>query len=376
MLTIRRVRRIKCDEGFPACYRCVSMGHVCPGYGIWGGGGAIQCNTPPGSVKSRRLLSIAATKEQILTFKLPGRTSPTYPGPRISSEEQTYLEWFLHGTATYSPRFFATPFWTPIILQATMDSPMILQALLALSSVHKRKALDPANRVRDGLLPDAQEMFMLRQYGNAMQNLQKHLRNEMRSSRPQLLMAVITCGLFILLEGTRNNYDAAYVHVTSGIRLQRKLVEITGKKSLGVIQLNFLPRLKDQMEIYRQRQRSEVHTLIPPASLPTLRFESLTEAGNHLDILIEESAHAAEEARSLVPSSTGALKTLVKEEQAYYTAALDAWYLTFKVMMASKTASMTLDEKMAWKALQQRHEVARNMAYGNLGMDTKLKVIG
>lgn len=34
-----RIRKVKCDEGRPACERCVTTGRVCDGYGIWGGGG-------------------------------------------------------------------------------------------------------------------------------------------------------------------------------------------------------------------------------------------------------------------------------------------------------------------------------------------------
>src|SRR5206468_3020953 len=34
-----RTRKVKCDEGRPACLRCVTTGRVCDGYGLWGGGG-------------------------------------------------------------------------------------------------------------------------------------------------------------------------------------------------------------------------------------------------------------------------------------------------------------------------------------------------
>ncbi|KAK3385315.1 hypothetical protein B0H63DRAFT_181546 [Podospora didyma] len=33
-----KTRKVKCDEGRPACVRCVSTGRACDGYGIWGGG--------------------------------------------------------------------------------------------------------------------------------------------------------------------------------------------------------------------------------------------------------------------------------------------------------------------------------------------------
>jgi hypothetical protein len=55
VLTIPRARRIRCDETFPACYRCVSSGRICDGYGIWGGGGAIHHRIPPGSTQPLKL---------------------------------------------------------------------------------------------------------------------------------------------------------------------------------------------------------------------------------------------------------------------------------------------------------------------------------
>jgi hypothetical protein len=58
---------------------------------------------------------------------------------------------------------------------------MILQALLALSAAHKRKILDPTNRAREGLPPDAQEIFMLKQYCGGMKSLYTHLYENTRS---------------------------------------------------------------------------------------------------------------------------------------------------------------------------------------------------
>lgn len=144
----------------------------------------------------------------------------------MSTEEQTYLQWFLNGTATYSPRFFASPFWWPTIIQATVDTPRILKALLALSAAQQHNALYPANQASEGNAPDDQEIFMMKQYNGAIKDLREHLDIERVSNHWHFLVAVITIELFLLLERTRRNFFAVHVHLKSGVQLTRQLIEV------------------------------------------------------------------------------------------------------------------------------------------------------
>jgi hypothetical protein len=304
--------------------------------------------------------------ESLSTMTVPRVRGGLIPGPIVSSEEQVYLEWFIHGTASNTPRIFNSPFWDPVILQATMHEPMVLHALLALSSAHKRKILDPVNQAREGLLPDAQEVFLLKQYSGAITNMQKHLANEKRPTRPKLLLAVIMCALFVLLEYTRGRYDNGYVHLTSGAKLAKQLTEESSGAQFDVKLVHFFARLQDQTNVFRMikpSSESDTSTSTPtmPAAIPTLRFEDVAEAGHHLDALVDSMAHSAEQARQIPLSAKGS-RRMLEEEHAYLMASVESWLLAYDATMAERSAQMSSADTAQWQALRQRFAMAMDLA--------------
>jgi hypothetical protein len=276
------------------------------------------------------------------------------PGPRISTEEQYYLDWMLHGTAAHAPRVFASPFWAPIFPSATMEAPMILQALLALSAAHKRKILDPANRAREGLPPDAQEIFMLKQYCGGMKGLYTHLYEKGTPGRSQLLLAVLTCAIFVLVEGTRGHYDAANIHATSGTQLVQRLVDMGGESILDINHVNFFARVKDQMRVFRHRYRSGESVSTLTDAMARVRFDSPTDAKQHLGAVVEESALAVEAVRA-IPNPAAALRAQRREDHRYFSSCFSAWYLAFKATISDKAMSTAPEEALEWKALEQQY---------------------
>jgi hypothetical protein len=87
-----RARRVKCDEAYPACNRCITAGRVCDGYGIWGGGTASQ----------QDVAQLVHARKPPATYPAGGfgstrialRAGPsTTPGIRVSSEQLPYMEW-------------------------------------------------------------------------------------------------------------------------------------------------------------------------------------------------------------------------------------------------------------------------------------------
>jgi hypothetical protein len=345
-----RNRRVKCDEGFPACNRCVSTNRVCPGYGVWGGGGAVHSEHPHTSAPTSS--SGHSPLSEVLCT-----------GPRVSTEEQIYLEWFLRGTATHTPRIFNSPFWDPVILEATKQEPMVLQALLALSAAHKRKILDPANRARDDLVPDAQEVFLLKQHGLAIKNLQNFLKNGAETTRQRLLLAVIMCNLLVLMEYGRGRYDVGYLHLNSGALLVKKLIQGFCKSVCDLKLAQFFPRLQDQMEVYRARKHARNSGLSAPSLgvTPILRFKSVEEAGLHLEDLVDLLAHATKEARLLPPTATAAWR-LLQNDWEYLMACFEAWLLAYDATLADLGLSVEGREVEAWTALRQRYVMAMRMA--------------
>lgn len=192
---LRRTRRVKCDQAFPACQRCISIGRVCEGYGIWGGGGTTQPAKFSTSVPAtaEQLDQLMQTADQLTaSTTLLRQDAYIVPGPQISSEEHAYLDWFLQGKATRSARFFAAAAWWPVVLQAMTDTPMILQALLALAAAYKRQMLASVHQAHLEPSSDDPEIFLTKQYCGAMGNMRKYLGDIEATSRPQLLLAVIS----------------------------------------------------------------------------------------------------------------------------------------------------------------------------------------
>jgi len=79
LLILRRVRKVKCDQGWPACDRCIPTGRVCDGHGIWGGGGNAYCD--------------CKTCLKTLTRSIPLRhLIPASVGVPNITQEEGYLE--------------------------------------------------------------------------------------------------------------------------------------------------------------------------------------------------------------------------------------------------------------------------------------------
>ncbi|OQD82719.1 hypothetical protein PENANT_c020G06106 [Penicillium antarcticum] len=187
-----KIRRVKCDEGRPACRRCVSTSRVCDGYGIWGGGG-----TPYAQPQSNRALSVYCTP---------------VPVGSLSHEENVCFDWLIQRTAKKFAGLFPSDFWETLIFQASAQEPAVRHAVIALSSAHRfdryRQETLVANRLNE-------ERFTLQQYNKAIQ----HLRSNKADSSHSLRVALITCMLFVTLEYLRGQYQIGSAHLRYGMKL-------------------------------------------------------------------------------------------------------------------------------------------------------------
>ncbi|KAI1756288.1 hypothetical protein F4782DRAFT_485573 [Xylaria castorea] len=195
-----KARHVKCDEGRPACHRCVSTGRICDGYGIWGGGG----------VKSSGRALMPRSPTDTVKYGLPDQYV------KLSPEQETCFRWFRHRTYTKLPLPFITPFWHTLVLQACAVEPAILHAVLALGSAHQMESLEQGKPKESCAALDSQQNFMLREYGKAIRSLQPHFSSQDRRS---VRVALITCILFTFFENLLGRYVTANAHLHSGLRL-------------------------------------------------------------------------------------------------------------------------------------------------------------
>ncbi|KAF2971285.1 hypothetical protein GQX73_g2275 [Xylaria multiplex] len=316
-----KARRVKCDEGRPACHRCVSTGRTCDGYGIWGGGTikrAAQALTPTATVQH-------AVSSQF------GKLSP---------EQEICFRWFRYQTYAKLPLPFITPFWHTLILQACIVEPAILHAAIALGSAHQKESLEEGKPTEASATLDPQQKFMLREYGEAIRSLQPHFSSQDRRS---IHVALAACTLFTFFENLLGRYAAAKAHLHSGLKL---LAEIYGSvdhpTSVGVTAtprgyvddwiIESFARLHVQAALLGQGLLDLYPRLpeFPITPIPTY-FETTNQAAHHMDQLMLDTLHLEEQCS--LPDGTTVnviLPTVFNDRRRRLMGELKLWIVAYR----------------------------------------------
>ncbi|KAI3342283.1 hypothetical protein F4824DRAFT_445622 [Ustulina deusta] len=341
-----KARRVKCDEGRPACHRCVSTGRSCDGYGIWGGG------TLQGTAQTAAARARADTVQYALS-SLFGKLSP---------EQETCFQWFRYRTYTKLPLPFITPFWHTLILQACTAEPAILHAVLALGSAHQKESLEEGRPTDACVALDSQQKFTLREYGEAIRSLQSHLSNQDRRCTHVVLT---TCALFTFFENLLGRYAAANAHLHSGLRL---LAEIYGPVSDLVGEIaNTTPRGYVDDWIIESFSRLHVQAALWGQGLPDLYprlpvfpitpiptfFESTNQAAHHMDRLILNILHLAEQCSSSDDSAVNITPRIVfHDRRQCLLAELKSWLAAYNATNPEVCEALSPVDKFYMKLLR------------------------
>jgi hypothetical protein len=189
-LTIDRIRKIKCDEQKPHCFRCTSTGRKCDGY---------QSETVP-SQPGRLLHNISLV--------LPG-----------SPKERRAFEFFRNCTAPEFFGYFPDEFWQRNVLQASLSHSALWHGIVALGSLHEgyKTALQLGAKLITG--PD---YFALRQHTKALSNLSKTLSG----GSQQAHLALMSCIVFSCFDSLTGDIDSAIMHYRSGLEILRSATSV------------------------------------------------------------------------------------------------------------------------------------------------------
>lgn len=114
-------RRVKCDEERPECNRCVSSGRKCPGY-------VESPSSKSTSPISSRNSSASPPVDTII------HVSPT---TAYLNDERRQLDFFISHAAPRLAGNFDQDFWCGSVLQAAQHEPVILDCLLAISTLYE-----------------------------------------------------------------------------------------------------------------------------------------------------------------------------------------------------------------------------------------------
>ncbi|KAL2822305.1 hypothetical protein BDW59DRAFT_180875 [Aspergillus cavernicola] len=183
-----RTRRIKCDETPSSCTNCSSTGRAC-GYDL-----------------QRLPRSTKVTTPQEITDGL--RWAIT------SDERRCYSHFQIHTIPTLSG-FFDSPLWQALILQMSVSEPAVYHAVVALSAVHQDSEMHGMPLPGQDL-QNEWNRFALDQCGRSF----ALLSHRQSSQDPRLREVILLCCLlFVLTQLLRGQYDDAFQHLQSGLRI-------------------------------------------------------------------------------------------------------------------------------------------------------------
>ncbi|KAK6827435.1 hypothetical protein PG987_010776 [Apiospora arundinis] len=296
-----KIRKVKCDEGRPACERCLSTGRVCDGYGVWGGGGN-------------------------------------------SAAEQDCFEWFSCKASTKLQGIFCITFWSQLLPQACINEPAIMHAVLALSSTHQKNVISVGEPSPCSAL-DKSDEFALVQYSKAIQQLRPHLTSK-NSSAASIRVALIACLVFANLEFLNGRYNIGIGHLHSGLKLLGEFQGYSPDGEDGEPTLVLKPprdfvdewiadtltKLLVQANLHAARGMPYPRLVmrITSAPLPSLTFHSVTEARQHLDQLVNDILYLAEDSRRLSSVNRKDSREKLARRQSKILTGLHTWHRTYK----------------------------------------------
>jgi hypothetical protein len=358
---VDRIRKVKCDEAFPACQRCIKSGRACDGYGIWGGGGSPPTHHKP----------VSAPKDVSVV--------PRPPTP--STDDNGYLEWFRCRTAIKLPATFRSSFWSKLLMQASFSEPAVLHAVLALSSIHKRKTVDTDGQRQITASPDRQEQFALRNYVksiNALSHLQPHCSvNDIGSFR----VALITCVVFVCMELLRGHFQTAQVHLRNGISILRELQSRLrsnrgtthpghGQGSIDHWIAEAFSRLHFQLELFQYGyEHSDPCLQSFWYEDPNPVFLSLADAWKELERQFSAIFHLTRQARQHFTSACTHEETLeLLEHQQNIHVQLSQWLVTWDAFKQSQ-GHLSVDKKKAYQVVHAYHTMATIMCYTSISIN-------
>ncbi|KAI1321244.1 hypothetical protein F5Y16DRAFT_389202 [Xylariaceae sp. FL0255] len=368
-----RARKVKCDQAFPICRTCSSSSRVCDGYGVWGGGGS----NAVGLRRPREALFQAASPKPLYMPFLVANTV-----------EKEHFDWFKHRALPKIPGSFNNDFWTTLLPQACLSERAILNAVLALSSIHRGDSKIPS-RQSDGQAgsgpkcKDKTETFALQHYVQAIAHLQPYLSSRDRRS---LRITLIACIVFVSTDFLRGHFETARNHVHSGLKLLAEMqhpasangrdnqIEDAGKSYVNVgfgdstdqWIAEVLSRLHIQISLYLPpTDHPQIYFHIPACHPRPQLFESHKTAWIELDrqfhIVLDLARRARQHQRD--PLESPSLPAVMEKAQRSVLMDLEQWSVIYKASESVFVRGRSTEEIRAYHIIGIYHIMVTVMAH-------------
>ncbi|KAH7416684.1 hypothetical protein BKA64DRAFT_272898 [Cadophora sp. MPI-SDFR-AT-0126] len=230
-------RRIKCDEGRPACERCLKANYDCDGYDF-------KKSSAPHDTSKRKLLpkvtrsgdSRAPTAKILLTVQ-PGLQSHA---PKYQRQDLDYFQYFQEQTVLELCGGFDEPLWNRFILQACQEAPFVRH--IALSLAAKGRAERAKLVMPPGDWISAHESYALRKYSMSLPQIRQYLAG---TSNPDPRMFLVAGLLIFLFEFQQGNRDMATKQLKTTLALFKNMRAIKTEGYTHVHRLEFPDNLEE-----------------------------------------------------------------------------------------------------------------------------------
>ncbi|KAL2267457.1 hypothetical protein VTJ83DRAFT_4734 [Remersonia thermophila] len=214
------IRRVKCDEGKPACNRCTSTGRTCDGYDK----AALTRYQSPGPSQAAEVAKAEFVRacEWNETLRSMRRIEADIDG--TETEKRVFSRFkaaMLDGADAQGCAFGS--FWRRLTPTTACQDEAVKHAVVAMAA-SCLLFRDPQASVVEGFSRPDLEVFTIQQYNRSIEHLQGHATS---SSFESIRLTLICCLAFISLETLRGNPAVAVSHLTNGLRILQSLPDST-----------------------------------------------------------------------------------------------------------------------------------------------------
>jgi len=278
VLKSNRTRRVKCDETFPNCTRCLKHNGICGGY--------------PLRTKKRRV--VPHQQPIAPRFTGPGHQISYQPSAVIfrTSLEQEFFHFFVNKVSYQLSGYLDSKIWTKLVLQACHVNPAVVHGVVAISAL---SFLDHTRSKSHELSCDEKTRhrhFALKQYDTSI----KELRIAAVGTDRNLQTMLITCIVIICFENLYGNASSALAQIKAGLNLifderpffrQAQLdVALTGAFArLDLHSMTFIDTRSQDTHLRMQYYGQDAVDTMPE------EFTAIDQAKNYLVLLMQRIMH-------------------------------------------------------------------------------------
>ena len=246
-----RIRRIKCDEGKPACHKCTSTGRKCDGY-------AAPRSSRAGDPLNDAQLSVS-------------------PICGLPSDEQGrfYFHHFRQRSILDLVGPLDVDLWQNYILQLAISVPAVQDAVIAFSSLHESYLTCQFDAHAHGHQEPYTGASSMKLYSKALRSL-NDIMNDTSNHDATVEITLVSCFLFICFDILRGSGTGALMHLEGGLQLlqERSVAQSNAQHSSATAPNSSLSnlsklfaRLDIQASAYVERRPVKTFTEAVPTSI-------------------------------------------------------------------------------------------------------------